>query len=67
MLAPFVTNCDSCCSSSVPVRDTVEVRRAIADVREGCDEGTICPMNCTDTAVCTNGMCTKAPAGSDGG
>jgi len=56
-----------CCSGSVPVRNSAELRRALAEVEEGCSERTICAMECTDEAVCTNGMCTKSSAASDGG
>lgn len=67
VLVPVVSNCDSCCSGSVPVRNSAELRRALAEVEEGCNERTICAMECTDEAVCTNGMCTKSSAASDGG
>lgn len=67
VLVPIVRNCHSCCGSSLPVRNSAELRQALEELDEGCNEGTICPMDCTDKAVCTNGMCTKSSAGSDGG
>jgi hypothetical protein len=67
VLVPIVSNCDSCCSSSVPVRNSAELRRALVEVDEGCKVGTICPMECEDRAVCANGMCTKPSAASDAG
>ncbi len=56
-----VNDCSSCCTSAVAVRNTPEVREAVADVADSCSSKRSCMADCGEpAAVCVSGRCEKA-------